>query len=431
MTALLLGAAAVLGLLAFFEPCTIATHTLHTVRFAQSARKVCCQSLLAVWASRSLLLIGLFAAAVVLTPMPHWNAWTPSLALSVMAAVYILSRIIYIPVPHVAFHKILPAATRLPDAVQLGLTLPACTLPLVIIVAAIAATLNSLPMAIAAGLVFATAFTLPMVILSQKKQDDTRLDFLNRAARGSPWLTAVLLLLLALYLLIPTLEASADQLEKALTHPSWAGIGLAFLVGFVFSFNPVSFASIPVVIAYVAKAHEQRRALMMGGAFVGGIILTHVALGVAAALGGGWVQNIMGKYWNWLLGPLLIVLGAMWAGWLNIRIPWFGMKAKKATGLWGAFLLGIPFSVAICPFCTPALLVTLTASAAIGSVSFGFALLLAFALGRSIPIILGAWSMGWLESLKLLSRHQKLFETLAGITLIAVGLYLLNDSFSM
>ncbi|HHC71802.1 MAG TPA: cytochrome C biogenesis protein, partial [Thiotrichales bacterium] len=98
-------------------------------------------------------------------------------------------------------------------------------------------------------------------------------------------------------------------------------------------------------------------------------------------------------------------------------------------GLWGAFLLGIPFSVAVCPFCTPALLVTLTASAAIGSVPFGFALLLAFAVGRSLPIILGAWSMGWLESLRVLSRRQRVFEVLAGITLILTGLYLLNEYF--
>ena len=122
-------------------------------------------------------------------------------------------------------------------------------------------------------------------------------------------------------------------------------------------------------------------------------------------------------------------MGLMWAGLINIRLRWFGFKGRKATGIWGAFLLGIPFSVAVCPFCTPALLVALTASASIGSPLFGFGLLLAFALGRSVPIILGAWSMGWLESLKILSNYQKLFEIIAGITLILTGLYLLNEYF--
>jgi len=137
----------------------------------------------------------------------------------------------------------------------------------------------------------------------------------------------------------------------------------------------------------------------------------------------------MGRQWGLFLGPLLIVLGLLWPGWLKLRLPWISLRGRKVAGVWGAFLLGIPFSVAVCPFCTPALMVTLAAAAAIGSVPFGFALLLAFALGRSIPIALGAWGMGRLESLKMLSRHQKAFEVVAGITLILTGLYLLNEYF--
>jgi cytochrome c-type biogenesis protein len=191
----------------------------------------------------------------------------------------------------------------------------------------------------------------------------------------------------------------------------------------------VSFASIPVVLAYVTRSRGERRAVLLGGAFVAGMIATHVALGIAAALGGDWVQRALGRHWGLLLGPVLILLGLLWPGWLTLRLPWVSLPAKRATGAWGAFLLGIPFTVAVCPFCTPALLVALTASAGIGSVSFGFALLLAFALGRSIPILLGAWSMGWLESLQVLSRHQKAVEIAAGVTLVITGAYLLNEYF--
>ncbi len=240
---------------------------------------------------------------------------------------------------------------------------------------------------------------------------------------------ATLLLGVALYLLVPSMDLDMGTFKQALQTASWAGVGLSFLAGFVFSFNPISFASIPVMLAYVTKAHEERRAILMGAAFVFGMLATHAALGVTAALGGEWVKGVMGREWGLFLGPLLIVMGLMWSGLLNIRFPWFGVKGKKVTGIWGAFLLGIPFSVAVCPFCTPALLVTLTASAAIGSVSFGFALLVAFALGRSVPVILGAWGMGWLESLKVLTCYQKLFEIIAGIVLILVGLYLLNEYF--
>lgn len=95
----------------------------------------------------------------------------------------------------------------------------------------------------------------------------------------------------------------------------------------------------------------------MGGAFVSGMIVTHIVLDVAAALGGEWVKSVMGRQWGLVLGPLFILLGLMWPGWFRIRLPWIVMRAKQVTGVGGAFLLRIPFSVAICPFCTPALLV--------------------------------------------------------------------------
>ncbi len=429
MITLLLALATLLGLLAFFEPCTIATNTLYAVRANRADRQTCCQGLLVVWLTRGLLLSGLFAGVTALTAPPNWGPWLPSIILSVMAVVYIVSRFVYLPIPHLEFHRLIPGGQRLPDGVRLGLTLPACTLPLVLVVLGFAMTVDSLAVAALAGWLFATLFTLPMVFAALRGIHQDGQQLLSRAAKGTPWLTAVLLLGTALVLVLPPFEIDARILRETLQQASWAGIGLAFLAGFLFSFNPVSFASVPVMLAYVTKAGEKRRALAMGSAFVAGLVATHVVLGVAAALGGDWVKSVMGRQWGLVLGPALILLGLMWPGWLKIRLPWFGVRGRKVTGLWGAFLLGIPFSVAVCPFCTPALLVTLTASAAIGSVTFGFALLLAFALGRSIPIILGAWSMGWLESLRMFSRHQKALEVIAGITLILTGLYLLNEYF--
>jgi cytochrome c-type biogenesis protein len=291
----------------------------------------------------------------------------------------------------------------------------------------LAISVDSLTLTIVSALVFATLFTLPIVVAVFAGINDSGKDFLGKAANGTPYLTAILLFAAAAYLMFPEIDLSRQALQETFQQASFAGIGIAFLAGFVFSFNPVSFASIPVVLAYVTRAHEKRQALSLGGAFILGLIVTHVLLGIAAASGGEWVKGIMGRQWGLLLGPLLIITGLMWPGWLKLKLPWFSMRGKKVTGHWGAFLLAIPFSVAICPFCAPALLVALTASAAIGSISFGAFLLLAFALGRSIPILLGAWSVGWLESLQVVARHHHGFEIIGGVTLILTGLYMLNE----
>jgi len=220
-----------------------------------------------------------------------------------------------------------------------------------------------------------------------------------------------------------------ESLRLALEQASVFALAVGFAAGFIFSFNPVAIVAIPVTLAYVTKAHEPKRAVQLGGAFIAGLIVTHVVLGVTAALGGVWVSRVMGREWGLVLGPVLIVLGLMWPGWIKFRLPWFSVRAARVTGVWGAFALGIPFSIAICPVCTPALVVMLTAAAGVGSVAFGFLLLLAFALGRSLPIILGAWAVGWLESLKVLTRWQKVFEIAGGLTLIASGVYLINEYF--
>jgi len=71
-------------------------------------------------------------------------------------------------------------------------------------------------------------------------------------------------------------------------------------------------------------------------------------------------------------------------------------------------------------------IILLGAAAGIASPLFGAVLLLAFSLGRAIPIALGAWAVGWLENLNFLTKYQKGFEIAGAVTLIASGLYMLN-----
>lgn len=205
------------------------------------------------------------------------------------------------------------------------------------------------------------------------------------------------------------------------------GLGAALVAGFLFSFTPVAFASTPVVLAYVTRAREFRDALSYGSAFAAGLILTHVVLGVGAALGGAWAQSLLSRQWGVILGPLLIVLGLLWTGWVKVPMPWLPLRGRRAATLWGAFVFGMLFTVGICPVCSPGLWIGLGVSASIGSVAYGGLLMLAFAIGRVIPLAVGAISIGWLESLQAVERWRRTFEILGGITLMMVGLYLLNE----
>lgn len=221
----------------------------------------------------------------------------------------------------------------------------------------------------------------------------------------------------------------ADALRQAVEHAGVAAGGIGFLAGLVFSFNPVAMAAIPVSLAYVTKAREKRQAIVFGTMFIVGMIVTHGLLGLIAGLGGHWVEALVGRGWGLFLGPLLIVLGLMWPGWVRLPLPALALRAKRPTGLWGAFLLGVPFSIAVCPVCTPALVVLLGVAAGIASPLFGTVLLLAFALGRAVPVAIGAVALGWLENLHGLAAYRRVFEIAGGLTLIVSGLYMLNAYF--
>lgn len=220
-----------------------------------------------------------------------------------------------------------------------------------------------------------------------------------------------------------------DALRQVVEQSRIAAAGIAFLAGLVFSFNPVAVASIPVALAYVTRAREQRQAIAFGAMFILGMLVTHGLLGFVAGLGGNWAEALLGRGWGLVLGPLLIALGLMWPGWIHLPLPVFAFRARRPTGWWGAFLLGIPFSIAVCPVCTPALVVLLGVTAGLGSPLLGLVLLFAFALGRAIPVALGAFAVGWLGNLRGAQPYRRMFETTGGLMLIASGLYLLNAYF--
>lgn len=206
-----------------------------------------------------------------------------------------------------------------------------------------------------------------------------------------------------------------------------SGLAAALLAGFLLSFTPVSLAAIPAIAAYVTKARAFREAVTMGASFAAGMVLTHVILGMVAAASGKWIEQWVGPAWSLVTGPFLILLGLIWTGLIKIPLPWFALRGRRVVTASGAFALGVPFSLGICPACSPGLWIGLGASAVVGSVGYGAALMFTFAIGRVTPILLGTISMGWLESLRLVGRFRGVVELLGGSVMIVLGLYLLND----
>jgi cytochrome c-type biogenesis protein len=220
-----------------------------------------------------------------------------------------------------------------------------------------------------------------------------------------------------------------DAVRHTLEQASLASLAVGLAIGFLFSFNPVALGVIPVSLAYVTQARAPQRPLALGSMFVLGMIVTHALLGLVVGLGGGWIQRLIGREWGLLLGPVAIVMGLAWPGWIRLPMPRIPLRARRNASTWGALALGASFSVAVCPACTPALVVLLGIAAGVGSPLFGVLLMLAFGAGRAVPVVLGAAAMGWLEGRPGMRRSQRALEIAGGVVLILSGLYMLNAYF--
>ena len=88
-----------------------------------------------------------------------------------------------------------------------------------------------------------------------------------------------------------------ETLRQVTAQAGFGALWVGFLTGFVFSFNPVALAAIPVSLAYVTTSRSPRQAILYGGLFVLGMILIHMILGLVASLGGVWVQHLLGRTW--------------------------------------------------------------------------------------------------------------------------------------
>jgi cytochrome c-type biogenesis protein len=202
------------------------------------------------------------------------------------------------------------------------------------------------------------------------------------------------------------------------------GFFLVFLAGLAMAFNPRSLMIIPVIAGYLVGPVENR-SFNRAVAFVLGMTVADVGLGVLFAYIGQGVEAIFGPRWDIVIGVVLIVLGLRWLNLLRFRTVGYEMEPKKPGSFGSAFLLGIPFSMSFCPFCTPILLSILSVAAATGKVWYSAALMVFFSLGRGLPLLVAGISTEALKRADLVQRYIPAFEKVGGAILIILGIYYL------
>jgi cytochrome c-type biogenesis protein len=227
------------------------------------------------------------------------------------------------------------------------------------------------------------------------------------------------------------IQAFVDGAGQYLGTNPWLAVLAVFVGGMLTASNPCVLAMIPLMMSFVAGRHDEKagvgRAFFFSMVFVVGLGITFTALGMMAALAGK-IYGDVSSVWNWIVAGVCLLMGLHFSGMVSFPIPSLGGKLQPKTRGWlGALVLGLLFGLVSAPCAAPILVVLLTYLAGSGaSVVFGGALLLVYALGHSVLILLAGTSMGaarvLLENRKA-TRALGILRGAAGILIILVGAY--------
>ena len=226
------------------------------------------------------------------------------------------------------------------------------------------------------------------------------------------------------------MEEFLGNIEVYVHGNPWLALVAVFVGGALTASNPCVLAMIPLMMSFVAGQKETKssivKALTFSAVFVFGLSITFVVLGLAAALAGS-IYGDVSRIWNWIVAGVCLVMGLHLMGVLNFNIPTPIKEQPKITGIIGAFVMGLLFGFVSAPCAGPILIVLLAYLAGTGaSLPYGALLLLMYALGHSLLILLAGTSMGAAKKLiesKNITRATEVMRKIAGGIIILVGLF--------
>jgi cytochrome c-type biogenesis protein len=213
----------------------------------------------------------------------------------------------------------------------------------------------------------------------------------------------------------------------------------ALWLGILTSISPCPLATNIAAISYIGRRVESpRRVLLAGLLYTAGRVLAYLALTfllVTTALSVPQVSMFLQKYMHLLLGPVLVVVGMVLVGLIDLRFAGRGVSNElqqriQALGVWGALLLGVMFALAFCP--TSAALFFGNVVSAV-KVNSSVALPLIYGVGTALPVLafalliaLSAQSVG--RAFNALSKVEWWARMITGWLIILVGVWLTLSS---
>ncbi|MFH1847004.1 MAG: cytochrome c biogenesis protein CcdA [Candidatus Omnitrophota bacterium] len=203
-----------------------------------------------------------------------------------------------------------------------------------------------------------------------------------------------------------------------------------FAGGIGISFTPCIYPLIPVIVSIIGASHESSkiRNFVLSLSYVLGMAVTFSVLGVAAALTGklfGQIQT--SPIAHLVVGNVMILFGLALLDVIPLPLFWLNRagagKIIKGGNIFTIFFMGVISGFVAAP-CTAAVLGALLAYvAATQNVFAGFSLLLVFALGFGIALVLIGTFAGIVTALPRSEKAMAVIQKIFAFAIILLGEY--------
>ena len=198
--------------------------------------------------------------------------------------------------------------------------------------------------------------------------------------------------------------------------------------------SPCHLASIPLIIAYVGgqeKAVQPRQAGVYALLFSVGLFITIAVIGVVCALLGRMMGDV-GIWFQVLVGIILIWVALGMLGVESCSMNGSLLYRLKVRGMVGAFILGLAYGI-LSGSCTFGFIAPILAIVTVQAKVFtGVVLILLFALGHCLPIVIAGSSTAFVRRILENSAWQSTgswFRKGAGVVIVLLGIYFIVNPF--
>ena len=230
------------------------------------------------------------------------------------------------------------------------------------------------------------------------------------------------------------LSQLAPEPQQPVSFQGWAMIWTLlgiFAGGVALNLTPCVYPLIPITVSYFGgqSTQGQRRLVMHGACYIGGLSITNSVLGVFAALTGGLLGNLLQHpVVLATVAAVLVFFSTSLFGFWELRLP-YGLTqsaSKTYSGYFGSLFLGLTLGVVASACIGPFILGILTWVAGMGSVWKGFLIFFTLSLGLGLPLFFLALFSGQLGKLPRSGEWMLWVKKLLGWVLIGMAAYFIR-----